>query len=69
MMKLFASMTAAAIVLTGVVFIAKGKSEHEAARQTNNPLQMMANQQHLSGQRLTDRSLVFEQAPDTEDKR
>jgi hypothetical protein len=68
MMKLFASMTAAAIVLAGVVFIAKGKSGHEAASQTN-PLQMMANQQHLPGQQLTDRSLVFEQAPDTEDKR
>jgi hypothetical protein len=68
MMKLFASMTAAAIVLAGVVFIAKGKSEQEAASQTN-PLQMMANQQHLSDQQLTDLSLVFEQAPDTEDKR
>jgi hypothetical protein len=68
MMKLFTSMTAAAIVLAGVVFIAKGKSEHDAASQTN-PLQMMANQKHLSDQRLTDLSLVFEQAPDTEDKR
>jgi hypothetical protein len=67
MMKLFASMTAAAIVVAGVVFIAQGRSEHEAASQVN-PLQMMANQQHLSGQRLVDLSLVFEQVADTDDK-
>jgi hypothetical protein len=67
MMKLFASMTAAAILVAGVVFIAQGGNEHKADSQVN-PLQMMANQQHLSGQRLVDLSLVFEQAADTEDK-
>jgi hypothetical protein len=60
MMKLCASMTAAAIVVAGVVFIANGRSEHEATSQMN-PSQMMANQQHLSGQPSIDLSLVFGQ--------
>jgi hypothetical protein len=68
MMKLFASMAAAATVIAGVVFIAQGGSEHEATSQMN-PSQMMPNQQHLPGQQLIDLSLVFEQSPDTEDKR
>ena len=64
-MKLFVSLTAAAIVVAGLLLIARGRSEHEATSQMN-PLQMMANPQPLSGQRLIDRSVVFERAPDTE---
>jgi hypothetical protein len=60
MMKLCASMTAAAIAVAGVVFIAKGRSEDEATSQMN-PSQMMANQQHLLGQPLIDLSLVYGQ--------
>jgi hypothetical protein len=66
-MKLL-SMTAAAILVAGIVFIAKGRSQHEATSQMN-PLQMMANPQPLSGQPLIDRSLVFEQASEIENQR
>jgi hypothetical protein len=66
MMKLYASMTAAAIVIVGVLFITKVRSEHEVTSQMN-PLQMMANQQPMSDQPLVDRSLVF--VSDAEDKR
>jgi hypothetical protein len=66
MMKLCASMTAAAIVVVAALFITKVRSEHEVTSQMN-PLQMMAGQQPLSGQPLVDRSLVF--VSDAEDKR
>ena len=68
MMKLLVSMAAAAIVVSGAIFITKGRSEHEATSQVN-PLQMMANPQPLSDERLIDRSVVFEQAPETENQR
>jgi hypothetical protein len=68
MMKLLVSTTVAAIVAAGAIFITKGRSAHEATSQVN-PLQMMANPQPLSDQRLIDRSVVFDPASETENHR
>jgi hypothetical protein len=68
MMKLVVCLAAAAAVLAGLVSLHEVRSGREVTG-VMNPLQMMVTKKSLPSDRPIDRSVVFEQAPETGNER